>query len=113
MNIKSLTKLVSRIEAFGHRNLIDHSVIRKMITIMEELGVAILQEHFQEETDAELSFEYQEGSGKLSVKAVYTGAGFDPLKEGDRVSMALIRNIMQDISSECNDRQGIIIGTVH
>ena len=48
---------VTQIETFGHRHLIDHAVIRRMITITEELGVAVLLDHYQEKTDAGITFE--------------------------------------------------------
>ncbi len=103
---------VAGIEGFGRRNLIDYVVIHRMMTITEELGVAVLQEHFHENTDAELSFEYQEKSGKMLMKAAWTGEDFDPLTEGDPVSIALIRSVVKELTYESKDGKGTLRGTV-
>lgn len=101
---------VTQIEAFGHRHLIDHAVMRRMITITEELGVSILLDHYQEKTDAEIIFEYQEETGGMHMKTVFEGADFDPLRQGDPVCTALIRNAAQEITYTCAEGKGIVKG---
>ena len=101
---------VTQIEAFGHRHLIDHAVIRRMITITEELGVSILLDYYQEKTNAEIIFEYQEETGEMHMKTVFEGTDFDPLQEGDPVCTSLIRNAAKDITYTCAEGKGIIEG---
>ena len=101
---------VTQIEAFGHRHLIDHTVIRRMITITEELGVSILLDYYQEKTNAEIIFEYQEETGEMHMKTVFEGTDFDPLQQGDPVCTSLIRNAAKDITYTCAEGKGIIEG---
>lgn len=101
---------VTQIEAFGHRHVIDHAVIRRMITITEELGVSVLLDHYQDSTDAEITFEYQENTGEMYMKTVFEGTDFDPLRQGDPVCTSLIRNAARDISYTCAKGKGIVKG---
>ena len=101
---------VTQIETFGHRHLIDHAVIRRMITITEELGVAVLLDHYQEKTDAGITFEYQEKTGEMHMKTVFEGTDFDPLRQGDPVCTSLIRNAARDITYTCAEGKGIVEG---
>ena len=101
---------VTQIEAFGHRHVIDHAVIRRMITITEELGVSVLLDHYQDSTDAEITFEYQENTGEMYMKTVFEGTDFDPLRQGDPVCTSLIRNAARDISYTCAEGKGIVKG---
>ena len=101
---------VTQIEAFAHRHLIDHAVIRRMITITEELGVAVLLDHYQEKTDAGITFEYQEKTGEMHMKTVFEGTDFDPLRQGDPVCTSLIRNAARDITYTCAEGKGIVEG---
>ena len=90
--------------------MIDHAVIRRMITITEELGVSVLLDHYQDSTDAEITFEYQENTGEMYMKTVFEGTDFDPLRQGDPVCTSLIRNAARDISYTCAEGKGIVKG---
>ncbi len=101
---------VTQIEAFGHRHMVDQAVIRRMITITEELGVSVLLGHYQDNTDAEITFEYQENTGEMYMKTVFEGTDFDPLRQGDPVCTSLIRNAARDISYTCAEGKGLVKG---
>ena len=101
---------VTQIEAFAHRHLIEHTVTRRMITITEELGVAVLLNHYQDRTDAEIAFEYQENTGEMHMKTVFDGTDFDPLRQGDPVCTSLIRNAARGITYICAEGKGNVEG---
>ncbi len=101
---------LTQIETFGHKHVLDNSIIHKMITVIEELGVSILMEHFHGETDAQFDFEYLEAEGKMHLKATYTGSDFDALTQGDPISTSLIKNAMPGVSCTFAENTGIIEG---
>ena len=103
-----LGNAVSEIEAFGYRHMIDYSVIRRMNMVTEELGMTILQEHYREETEVQFVFVYHETDGRMSMKVEWRGEVFDPLVEGDQLSVALIRNALQDLKYEEDDGKGVL-----
>lgn len=102
---------VTQLETFGHHHMIDYSVIYRMTMIIEELGVMILQEHYKEQTDALFTYEYQEQSGRMNVRVVFEGSDFNPLSDGDPISISLIRNAVEDIACRFEDGKGIIEGS--
>ena len=103
---------VTQMEEFGYHHMIDHSMINRMIMFIEELGIAILQEHYQEETDVRITFEYKEESGTMNVKAVFAGEKFDPIKDGDQISVSLIKRAMKELGYKYEDGQGILEGII-
>ena len=103
---------VTEMETFGYRHMIDYDVVRRMIILTEELGIAILQAHYQEKTDVEFLFEYQDETGKLHVKVVFNGADFDPLGEGDALSVALVHNAASGLTFLRDGKTGIISGVI-
>ncbi len=103
---------ISQIEAFGHRQVLEHAITRRMISITEELGLEIFQEHFGKNTDAFLTFEYEETTGKIILKAEYIGEEMNIREEGDSISIAMIQNILQNIEYKYENGKGIIEGVV-
>ncbi|MBO5608992.1 MAG: ABC transporter permease subunit [Eubacterium sp.] len=103
---------ITQIEEFGYHHMIDHSMINRMIMILEELGTAILQEHYQEETDAKITFEYKEENGTMNVKSVFAGEKFDPIKDGDPISTSIIKRAVQNLEYKYADGHGVIEGVI-
>ena len=94
-----LADAMNAIEAFGRRNMLEKPMIRRMLLLTEELGVAILLGHYGEEADIDLSFEYSDQAGETRMRIAFPDTGYDPLSEGDPVSVALIRNASSDLTS--------------
>lgn len=91
--------VMNRIEAFGRRNRLEQPVIRHMLLLAEELGSAILLRQYGKWADIDISFEYSEQAGETRMRAAFPDTGYDPLKQGDPVSVALIRNASSDLTS--------------
>lgn len=66
----------------------------------------------KEKTDVEFLFEYQDETGKLHVKVVFNGADFDPLGEGDALSIALVHNAASGLTFLREGKTGIIEGVI-
>ena len=71
-----------------------------------------LQEHYQEETDAKITFEYKEESGTMNVKAIFAGEKFDPIKDGDPISTSIIKRAVQNLEYKYADGHGVIEGVI-
>lgn len=99
---------MNRTEAFGRKNRIEKPVIRHMLLLTEELGVAILRGHYGASADIDISFEYSEQTGETHMRVSFPDTGFDPLLQGDPVSVALIRNASSDLTSGAERGQCVI-----
>lgn len=90
---------MARIEALGRQNAIDGAVVRHMIMLAEELGVAILMKRFGQAADIDIVFEYSERTGETRMQASFADADFDPLGQSDPIPVALIRIASEDWAS--------------
>ena len=94
-----LTESKDRIEDFGRRNMLGKPVIRHMHLLTEELGAGLLLGHYGAPAEIDISFEYSEQAGETYMRVSFPDTGYDPLSEGDSVSVALIRNASYDLTS--------------
>ena len=94
-----------RIETFGRINRLEPSVIRHMILLTEELGVAILLGHYGAAADIDISFEYSEQACETRMQVAFPATGYDPLRQGDPVSLSLIRNASSELTSVIVDER--------
>lgn len=103
-----LADAMERIETFGRRNMIGPSVIRRMLLLTEELGVAILLGHYGTAADVDISFEYSEQTGETHMRVSFPDTGFDPLSQGDPVSVTLIQNAAEALTEKLEENRRII-----
>ena len=82
---------IAQIEAYAQRHMLSAPVRRRMTVIFEELGISILLRRFKA-PNIHITFEYSEQSGAIDVCAAFPFGDYDPLREGDPVSVALINN---------------------
>ena len=102
------TGAMDGIEAFGRRNMIDPPVIRRMLLLTEELGVAILLGHYGEAAEIDISFECSEQEGETRMRVAFPDTGYDPLRQGDPVSVALIQNASSDLTSVIEEDRRVL-----
>ena len=107
-----LAASVTEVESFGRHHMIEYSVMQKMNTLIEELGVTILQDHYQEDTDARITFEYQEKTGQMLMKAEWSGEAFDPLKDGDTIAVKMIQGVLTNLKYEQKENRGVLTGSL-
>lgn len=74
----------------------------------EELGVQILRKRYGEQTDAEIVFELHEKTGELGMRATFVGEGFDPLAEGDALSLRLLESAVCDPTFCQEGHRGVV-----
>ena len=99
---------ISQIEAFAHRHMLDQTTLRRMIVLTEELGVSILMRHCAPSPDIVITFEYSEQTGRIGMRTTFSGGDFDPLRQGDPVSAALIENAAEDWQLEAGTEASVV-----
>ncbi len=87
----------SRMEEFGRKHMISQKTIYHMQVVFEELCVQVLVPRLPQELQMKIVSEYSEESGTVEMRIQYNGAPFDPLAEGDELSVALVKNAVSGI----------------
>ena len=82
---------ISKIEVFGKDNSIADKTIRDLQLIFEEV---VKQELSTRENVFPINVvtEYSESDGSVTFEVTYGGAEYDPVKNGNEISSAIIRN---------------------
>ena len=57
----------------------------------------------------EITTEYAEADGKLSMRFVWGGRPYDPLEEGDEISIRLVKSIIRDSRYEFENEKNQLI----
>lgn len=84
--------LNTEINAFCRRHQVGAGCEYRLQTIFEELIMQILLPNLPEKFQLDFSVEYSEEKEEAKALVRWSGEPFDPLKEGDGLSVALIRN---------------------
>ena len=103
-------EIESAITAFGMRHMIGADLINKMQVVFEELCLTTIYDHYKDQTDMEFTYEYSESMDTIEVEVQYRGEAFDPLQEGDALSVILIRNAAESLAYEYKDGRNIVRG---
>ena len=103
-------ELNADITAFGFRHMIDSGIVLKMLTVVEELCITILYEHYGKKLDMELIFEYADDTDTVNVEVRYQGERFDPIEEGDPISAIYVKNAIAQLEVGYSDGVNIVKG---
>jgi len=90
----------TEIEVFSYRNLIDRKLTDKVLALVEELCVQIVLRENEQFTEMNISFEYNEETEMVRLNVSFPDTGFDPLRDGNELSLSIIRNLVEKIESE-------------
>ncbi len=97
-------ELFSGVTQFGFRHMINGRLMNRILTVVEELCVQIIMPMLEPDGEIRLLLEYSETDGGCAdLEINYPGPDWDPLKEGDELSLALIRNACSNLSWERQD----------
>ncbi len=105
--------MMSRLEHFCFRNMIDRKFMYKIQTVVEELCLNTILPKMDSGRQLEFAFEYDDtDDGRVDLTIRYPGTDVDPLKEADELSVALIRNACRTIAHEYNDGDNVITAEI-
>ncbi len=88
---------VSKIEEFGRQNLLSSRTVRNMQLCFEELAVRCTVNAVSPDAmPVSFKAEYSEADGRTEMTVTYGGAPYDPLTEGDELSVKLIKSLSSE-----------------
>ena len=88
----------SQIEQFGRKHEMGQKTICRMQSIFEELCIQALLPRMEKEFQIHTMVEYNEENNDTRISIRYTGPAFDPLAEGDDLSILLVKGLCEEIS---------------
>lgn len=88
------------LQLFGEKHLLGRRQIEGLRYIFEEICALNLVPNREESDTLEITTEYAEADGKLSMRFVWGGRPYDPLEEGDEISIRLVKSMMKDSRHE-------------
>lgn len=84
------------LQQFGEKHLLNRRQIGGMRHAFEEICALNLVPNREENDTLEITTEYAEADGKLSMRFVWTGRAYHPLEEGDEISIRLVKSIIKE-----------------
>ena len=82
---------MGEIEYFCQGNRISAKVSRNLQVVFEELVVTNIIPKMGDVVDVKAEIDYSEESGNVSMTITYSGDKFDPLTDGDDISMLIVK----------------------
>ena len=90
-------ELLGKIENFGRNNLMNHKTIYAAESVIEELVLNIIVPHLKDNVNVDIELEYSEVEDKLEIRIDYYSSEFNPIKDGDELSMVIVNKRVKDI----------------
>lgn len=84
------------LQQFGEKHLMNSYQIENMRRVFEEICALNIIPNRDGKDTLEIFTEYYEADGKLTMRFVWGGRPYDPLKEGDEISVRLVRSVLKD-----------------
>ena len=83
--------VTEQLQQFGEKQLMPHRRLDNMRRAFEEICATNIIPRCGEKFEISVAAEYSEESGKLRMRFVWPGERFDPLEEGEELSVKLLR----------------------
>ena len=87
----------SQLEQFGRNNSLSEKAIRNLLLVFEETVIQGISKR-DDVFPINIMTEFSETDDSISLEASYSGESFDPLKDGDEVSAAIVKNCCSKVS---------------
>lgn len=97
------------LQQFGEKHLLNRRQIEGLRHAFEEICALNLVPNREENDTLEITTEYAEADGKLSMRFVWGGRAYHPLKEGDEISIRLVKSIIRDSRYEFENGKNQLI----
>ena len=120
--------MMTGLETFAYRQMIPPLLTRRLRAACEELagqicgnpirgGLAMDPSGLDTRRDRsvsglEVTVEYMEREGTADLRFVWNGEPFDPLSEGDELSVKIICHMAPDLQYTCTDKKNTVEGTI-
>ena len=97
------------LQQFGEKHLLDRRQIEGLRHVFEEICALNLVPNRAENDTLEITTEYAEADGRLSMRFEWGGRAYHPLKEGDEISIRLVKSMIKDSSYEFENGKNRLI----
>ncbi|MDO5133060.1 MAG: amino acid ABC transporter ATP-binding protein [Eubacteriales bacterium] len=120
--------MMTGLETFAYRQLIPPVLTRRLRSACEELARQICGSRLQADTAAdpavqdprrersvsglEMIVEYMEREAAADIRFIWNGEAFDPLTEGDDLSIKIIHHMAPDLQYTSADNRNCVEGTI-
>ncbi|MBQ7264915.1 MAG: amino acid ABC transporter ATP-binding protein [Firmicutes bacterium] len=101
--------ITAEIEQFGRNNMISSKMLRNTRLVFEELIMANIIPQIPDDFTLNIDIEYSEVSGKTTMKLEYDGTEFDPFKDGDEISMMIVKRLTTENSFEYEGKNKLLL----
>ncbi len=109
--------IVQQLEEYGRKTMLEPARVRRMTLVIEELVTQVighLRERDQmkssmgspEEIPAHLYVERSEIEDNVTVEIRYGGEPFDPLTEGDELSLIIVKHLTSELNCQLKEEDG-------
>ena len=92
----------SQLEQFGRKHEMGQKTIRRMQNIFEELCMQTLAPRMGSDLQMQVLVEYSEENNDTGMTVRYVGPAFNPLEEGNELSMLLVKGLCRSSSYRCD-----------
>ena len=96
----------TRMEEFGRKHMMEQRSILAAETIFEEMCVQTILPRLGKNVNIRYTLEYSEQSGESSLILRWGGEAFDPLTEGEELSVLLTRNSATEVTYTHTEEEG-------
>ncbi|MBP3684998.1 MAG: amino acid ABC transporter ATP-binding protein [Oscillospiraceae bacterium] len=94
--------IISQLEQFGRKHEMGQKTIYRMQNIFEELCMQTLVPRMGNNLQMQVLVEYSEENNDTSMTVRYAGPAFNPLDEGDELSILLVKGLCKSSSYRCD-----------
>ena len=91
-------------EQFGRKNMMNPRTILRMQNIFEELCVQMLLPQYERNIFVRIIVEYSEDQSRTDMTFRYYGKPFNPLEEGDELSVMMIKGSCSEVEYQRLDK---------
>ena len=94
-------ELISRLERFGAAAMLSPALLRHTVLLFEELVLQLIVRELGKNQDGfpvRVSIEHSDADDSVEMRICYGGERYDPLTEGDALSLAIVERLAREKS---------------
>ena len=102
--------MMADMEQFLKDNIVPQTVALNLQHVFEELVMANLVKRLDEPFKIDLEIEFSDATGQVNMNLDYDGGEFDPFKDGEEISMTIVRKLSGDCKHSYDGINHVRIG---
>lgn len=105
-------ELISRLEQFCHSAMLSAQALRHTVLTFEELVIQLVLKKLGERGSGfpiRVNTEHSDLDGSIEMRVVYGGERFDPLSDGDPLSVLIVKRLSRETLFRFNTENEVIV----